>query len=303
MLVGLLATRWYLRIFFKARMSSILIDTSNLLYRGYYSFPNHPCGEVFFTLTTIRSYLTNSSSHVYLCLDGTPKGKQINEAYKANRDHGEVSVYRYLPQLVYMLQNLHRVHIAYNPDLEADEVIFSLTRILDGNKLIVSTDNDLLQSLKEDTEIQRQDKIINEQYYRTEMVQKFHSVTPSRLPVYRAIVGDSSDNLKPPVPRFPKELAALIAESIDYDGTVPTKERLQALFLSFDNLTKSKKEKLNLLLENYHSFSTNFEIMKLNVHTDLNYPFLKENPIIPNFPSGVMGVFKTIKLLDANQEC
>jgi 5'-3' exonuclease len=279
-------------------MLNILIDTSNLLYRGFYSFPNHPCGEVFFTLTTIRSFLTVPTNQVYLCLDGKPKGKQINEEYKAKRNHGDVSVYRYLPQMVYLLQNLKRVHIAYNPELEADEVIYSLTRTLEGNKLIISTDNDLLQSLKPDTEIQRQDKIINEEYYRTEMTQKFHSVTPSRLPIYRAIVGDISDNLRPPVPRFPKELAALIAENIPYDGTAPTKEFLSTLFDSFDKLTQSKKDKLNTLLESYDLFRSNFTIMKLDVHTDLNYPYLKENPVIPNFPQGVMNVFKTIKMLD-----
>ena len=159
-------------------MRSILIDTSNILYRGFYSFPKHPCGEVFFILTTIRSYLNDLDTHVYLCLDGKAKGKQINEEYKANRKHEDaVSVFRHLPYLVYMLQDLNRVHIKYNPNLEADEVIFSLTRILEGDKIIISTDNDLLQSLKEDTCIQRQDKLINEQYYREEMTQKFHSVT------------------------------------------------------------------------------------------------------------------------------
>ena len=124
-------------------MLNYLIDVSNLLYRGYYSFPNHSCGEVYYTLTTIRSFLSDSHSHVYLCIDGKPKGKQINEEYKSNRNHGEVFVYRYLPQIVYLLQNLNRVHVKYNPNLEADEVIFSLTCILPDNKVIVSTDNDL----------------------------------------------------------------------------------------------------------------------------------------------------------------
>ena len=58
------------------------------------------------------------------------------------------------------------------------------------------------------------------------------------------------------------------------------------------------KDKLNALLDSYDSFHSNFTIMKLDVHTDLNYPYLKENPVIPNFPQGIMSVFKTIKLLD-----
>lgn len=285
-------------------MLNYLLDTSNLLYRGYYSYPEHPCGEVFFLLTTIRTYLNDPYSHVYLCIDGKPKGKQINEAYKSNRNHGEVSVYRYLPQIVYLLQNLNRVHVKYNPNLEADEVIFSLTRILPDNKVIVSTDNDLLQSLKEDTEILRQDKVINEEYYRAEMFQKFHAVEPKRLPVYRAIVGDASDNLKPPTPRFPKELAARIATEIEYQGVVPTKEQLTELFGSdfYKDLSSARKNNLKALLENYTSFSTNFEIMKLNVHEDLDYPYLSETPVIPNFPQGVMSVFRTIKILDAQKE-
>lgn len=280
-------------------MKSILIDTSNILYRGFYSFPKHPCGEVFFILTTIRSYLNSPDTHIYLCLDGKAKGKQINEEYKANRKHEDaVSVFRHLPYLVYMFQGLNRVHIKYNPNLEADEVIFSLTRLLEGDKIIISTDNDLLQSLKEDTCIQRQDKLINEQYYREEMIQKFHAVTPSRLPIYRSIVGDTSDNLKPPVSRFPKELAALISENIVYDGTVPSKENLQQLLNGLKDLTKIKKDKIKLLIENYDMFKSNFEIMKLNVHTDLDYPYLKENPVLQSFPSGIMAIYRNIKMLD-----
>ena len=285
-------------------MLNYLLDTSNLLYRGYYSYPEHPCGEILFILSTIRTYLTDPYSHVYLCLDGRPKGKQLNEEYKSNRNHGEVSVYRYLPQLVYLLQNLNRVHIKYNPTLEADEVIFSLTRLLSDNKVIVSTDNDLLQSLKEDTEILRQDKVINEEYYRTNMFQKFHAVDPKRLPVYRAIVGDTSDNLKPVIPRFPKELAAKIATDIDYHGDIPTKEQFIELFSSdsYKDLSSARKNNIKALLENYTSFSTNFEIMKLNVYDDLDHSYLRENPIIPNFPQGVMSVFRTIKILDAQKE-
>lgn len=279
-------------------MHHILIDTSNLLYRGYYSFPNHPCGEVLFTLTTIRFYLIQPNIQVYLCLDGKPKGKIINEDYKANRNHGEISVYRYLSQLVYMIQPLHRVFIKYNPNLEADEVIFSLTRLLEGEKLIVSTDNDLLQSLKEDTEIKRKDKTINEQYYREKMYQKFHSVTPSRLPIYRAIVGDISDNLKPPVSRFSKELASFIAENIEYNGEAPTVVQFNELINEFGDLTTSKRDKINKLIENYKMFKSNFDIMKLNVYTDLDYPYLRCDPVIPSFPQDILSIYRTIKQLD-----
>ena len=91
---------------------------------------------------------------------------------------------------------------------------------------------------------------------------------------------------------------------IPYTGTLPTKEQFKELFDldSYSDLTSTKKGKLQSLLENYSSLSTNFEIIKLNVHTDLDYPYLKENSVIPNFPQGVMSVFRTIKMLDSNSE-
>lgn len=61
----------------------------------------------------------------------------------------------------------------------------------------------------------------------------------------------------------------------------------------------SKKEKLNLLLQVYNKFKTNFEIMKLSVYNDVFHSYQKENPVIPNFPFDIIGIFRTIKLLDA----
>ena len=282
-------------------MFSFLIDTSNLLYRGYYSYPNSLYGEVLFALTTIQKLLKdNPGSPVYLCLDGARKGDSLNTEYKANRDHGGINVYRYLPQLVYLVKDLTHVHIAYNPSLEADEVIFSLTRILDGKKVIISTDNDLLQSLREDTEILRKGIAINESYYKEEMFAKFHAVSPSRLPIYRAIVGDASDNLKPPVPRFPKELAASLAESIPYTGECPSKESFEDFARTlFDDASVSKLSKLYALIAQYDSFKTNFMIMKLDVYQDVFHPYLDDTPVIPNFPSSVIAMFKVLRDIDA----
>lgn len=278
-----------------------LLDTSNLLYKGFYSYPNHPCAEVFYLLSKIKSFLqTSNNSHVYLCIDGKPKGKCIDENYKANRIKEGVSVYRHLPQVIYMLQGLHRVHIKYNPELEADEVIFSLSRLLDNPCVIVSTDNDLLQALNNKVEILRKDIIINEEYYRAEMFSKFHSVNPERLPVYRAIVGDVSDNLKPPVPRFSKEIASDLANSISYNGEAPSKETIIEYRKSREKeLSEARLKSIDRLIDNYNLFKSNFEIMKLSVHTDLDYSYLKDNPLLPNFPSDILGIYRIIKVLDS----
>lgn len=278
---------------------NFLFDVSNVLYRGYYAYPKHPCGEIFYLFSKIRNCLQGSTSHVYLCMDGEPKGKLLNENYKSNRNHNDVSVYRYLEQAIYLLEDLDRVHIKYNPELEADEVIFSLTRLLDGKKIIVSTDNDLLQSLREDVEIERKDMFITESYYREEMVKKFQAVAPERLPIYRAIIGDTSDNLKGIVSRFPKVLAADIAMKIPYDGTLPSKDVLsEYVEKKKEDVTEDKANMLNTLLDRYEQFKVNYTIMKLSVHTDLNFPFLNSSIALPSFPDSVMSIYRTIRFLD-----
>ena len=85
------------------------------------------------------------------------------------------------------------------------------------------------------------------------------------MPVFRAIAGDASDTLFPPVKRFPRKLAAKIVNALDYDGSCPTIEQLKSVAADFSD---GEKKWVSKLIEAYQPFSTNFDIMKLNVITD-----------------------------------
>lgn len=251
-------------------MIHYLCDTSWLLYRGYYScskvWAEYP--EIHFLCKKIESLLSRKEAIIHLALDGyATKGRRLlGEAYKGNRCRsGERSVYEALPTFVSMIHN-ERIKIYYNVNYESDEILFTLSRTLDGRKKIISGDKDILQSLKQDVVIDNgSSRVITEESYRFEYADQFFEIDPIKLPVFRAITGDASDTLKPPVSRFPHKLAAVIAKTTDYSGSCPTVEQLVELSREFSDSEKRWVEKL---ISVYDQFSINFDIMKLNVITD-----------------------------------
>lgn len=248
-----------------------LLDISWLLYKGYYAlshvYEEYP--EIHFLCKKIKSLLANKSATICMCLDGfNTKGRRLlGEQYKAGRhqqDH--YNVYTGLTTFISLINN-DRIKIYFGNDYESDEIIFTLSRTLEGRKRIISGDKDLLQSLKSDVVIEGSNGLITTyETYQYEYADKFFGIQPEKLPIFRAIVGDTSDNLKSPVIRFPKKLAAKIVNDLDYNGSCPSIDQLSKIDLN--NYSDSEKKWLDKLISNYSLFNTNFEIMKLNVITD-----------------------------------
>lgn len=250
-------------------MIHYLIDVSWFLYRGYFAcskiWDEYP--ELHFLCKKLESLLSRKDCMIHLALDGSkPKGRRLlGEQYKANRSNGSYNVYKGLSTFISLISN-DRIKIYYNDDYESDEIIYTLSRTLDGRKKILSGDKDLLQSLSKDIVIESFNGLITtENSYNDEYADKFFNVPPYRLPIFRAIVGDTSDTLKPPVARFPKKLAAKISSNIEYNGECPTIDQLK---LISSNYKDSEKKWVNKLMDAYKSFNLNFDIMKLNVITD-----------------------------------
>ena len=230
-------------------MIHYLCDTSWLLYRGYYScskiWTEYP--EIHFLCKKIESLLSRKEATIHLALDGyVTKGKRLlGEAYKGNRcRNGERSVYEALPTFVSMIHN-ERIKIYYNVNYESDEILFTLSRILDGRKKIISGDKDILQSLKQDVVIDNgSSRVITEESYKFEYADQFFEIEPIKLPIFRAITGDASDTLYPPVARFPRKLAAHIVNMLDYSGECPS---IYQLNCAKESLKDSEKKWTSLL--------------------------------------------------------
>lgn len=260
-------------------MINYLIDVSWLLYRGYFACAHiwQEYAELHYITKKIEGLLSRKDCVVHLCLDGfSTKGKKLlGEQYKAGRhQEGGYNVYQGLASFIKMLHN-DRIKTYYNPNYESDEIIFTLSKTLDGRKKILSGDKDLLQSLDRDTVIESfKGLVTTEESYKAEYAEKFFEIEPRKLPIFRAIAGDASDTLKPPVTRFPRKLAAKIVNLLDYNGECPSVEQLKNVSIDFSD---SEKKWVDKLIDAYKPFSTNFDIMKLNVitdplHCDYKYP-------------------------------
>lgn len=253
-------------------MVHYLCDVSWLLYRGFYAcsriWQDYP--ELHYLCKKVESLLARKDAVVHLALDGSnPKGRRLlKENYKSGRErNGERSVYEGLASFIKLLHN-DRIKVYYNNDYESDEIIYTLSRTLDGRKKILSGDKDLLQSLDKDTVIESfKGLVTTDESYKYEYADKFFEIEPRKLPIFRAIAGDASDTLFPPVKRFPRKLAAKIVESLNYDGNCPTVEQLKSILFSTE-FSDSEKKWVSKLIEAYKPFSINFDIMKLNVITD-----------------------------------
>lgn len=150
---------------------------------------------------------------IIMCEDcGAKDRKELNEDYKANRSEKpfDDNIWSYARNL---FSDFDNIQFAYNKGFEADDMIFSISRIKDFNNefIIVSGDNDLMQALDDSTKIVKSitykgfQNIVtpDSEYY----IKKFQDIPPYKIPYYRAIIGDKSDNLKPIIKKFPRKIA------------------------------------------------------------------------------------------------
>lgn len=247
----------------------VLVDLNWVLYKSFFVFPpetfqtseGKPNGHLF-GLVKLLQTLTKLGFLVFLCEDGKCDfRKQLNEHYKEGRtSQGFYKDYNLIHALVNDMKN---VYCLSNISMEADDVIFSASMQVPDNTYcyIHSADNDLYQCLiRPNIKISKSitmSKIDMIDKDSTEYTNKY-PVEPLKLPFYRALKGDSSDNLLPPVPRIPKSLVVRLCDYFN-DNTINA---------SLDNFViekPSEQKWIDLLKENIEGFRTNYNMMKLNV--------------------------------------
>lgn len=219
-------------------MKTLILDGNNILFRAFYVIKNKTyvngvditSVEKFFTM--IKSYSQNlNSTKIYLTWD-----KRINKEgenfrknilnYKGTRNtNSDV-----LQQVYSCMEVIHEVGkelgiktiLPYN--LEADDVIYYLTKNLDGEKVIISADKDILQVVSEDT------SIFNTKLKTLITTDTFEELIGLPLDCfvdYKCILGDTADNIN----------------GLEKYGEVKSKKL--AISKEFDSLSKDQLEILN----------------------------------------------------------
>jgi DNA polymerase I len=195
-------------------MRTLLIDGNNLLYRTFwaanYKAKNQDPGNIAATyifLRTLKSYADKFSpwDKIYCAWDkrlAYPEGNFRSEIcdteYKGGRgDKKFENVFDSLEIIIPLIEELGICNF-YPHRMEADDVISWLSGEIEGEKIIITTDKDMLQLINEDISVFNTNtkSIIN--------LENFEDVTnidtPRNYLMFKCFTGDKSDN----IPGIPK---------------------------------------------------------------------------------------------------
>lgn len=228
----------------------ILFDGMNIAYRCYAIYDKkqelstsegEPTGILYGFVRTLNRWRKKyPQSTLHIAWD-SPEGKKWRQEkysdYKADREREDDSSFS---------SQLERLKEEFLPALgvtqyfskgeEADDIIGTLAdKWSDQAVVIVSNDHDFLQLVDSNTVLIKPDM---SREYDVEEVEEEYGVPPKWVVPFRALDGDSSDNL-PGLPYFRKKIIAKLVEEFEgdlgslYEGDLP------------DHLTEKETEKLD----------------------------------------------------------
>lgn len=199
----------------------VLVDFSNLCYIAYFGYQKyqsygHVYGFIEKLYNLIRIY-ENRRVGLVFALDNRPIRKhKLLPTYKQGRKKQEFDP---KPDVMKLLKYFNCTVIQHKEE-EADDVIASFCRnnaSRDVTVDVVTSDRDIWQ-IAWRRNIRLLEPIKKRYAKLSDLEEKFGINDWTKLPLWKAMFGDSSDNIKPSVPRLrKKDVLPLIDES---DGTI-----------------------------------------------------------------------------------
>jgi len=223
-----------------AKRRLILIDGNNLLYRAFYAVPmlttsrGEPTNAVFgYTRTLIRILSEHPAEYVAVAFD-SPVPTFRHRRYEEYKAHRPPTPDVLKPQMAVAreITDALGIRMVEAPGFEADDVIATLVRKAEGEGLreiiIVTGDMDVLQLVSERVKVVEAGRGPDEpRVYDREEVERKFGVPPEKIPDFRALCGDASDNI-PGVPGVgPKTALKLLKEYGSIEGILENLRRVE----------------------------------------------------------------------------
>ena len=221
-------------------MRVYLIDGYSLLYRAFYALPQSistssglPTNALY-GFTSMLLKLLDSDEEVGLGVvwdGGMPKFRlEIFPEYKAQRSAMPEELRSQLDHLDEILEAMNIPAIRAE-GFEADDALATMSRqVPEGVELfIVTGDQDAMQLVDGSVKVLRTTRGVSETktYGRDEVVDEY-GVTPEQIPDYKALTGDSSDNIPGVRGIGPKGAANLLKRFGTLDGVYQNLENISA---------------------------------------------------------------------------
>ncbi len=184
----------------------LLIDGNSIMHRSFHGTPElvSPCGTptnaIYGTIQLIANLVAGRKpTHLAVAMDaGSVFRKKIYPEYKANRKPKDPKLLKQLNLLPEVLKALH-IRCISVPNYEADDIIGTMATIAakEGHKVIIHTgDGDMMQLVNETITVLLSKKGQKELLECTpQSTVNYIGMQPSQVTTYKALAGDSSDNI------------------------------------------------------------------------------------------------------------
>lgn len=207
----------------------LLLDSNALIHRSYHALPplTTPKGEqvnaVFgFANALLKAIKDEKPDYVVACFDiGKDTFRnEIYGGYKAHRQETDEALTLQIPRVRQIVEVLN-IPLFAQKGVEADDLVGSLTKIAAKKgiqSVIVTGDNDALQLVNDSTSVYSLRRGVTDTltYHRATVYEKM-GVYPEQIVDYKALAGDSSDNI-PGAPGIgPKTASDLLNKYHDLD--------------------------------------------------------------------------------------
>lgn len=182
----------------------LIIDGNSLVNRAFYALPlltnsKGECSNAVYGFVNILTKAIQEQKPKYIAV-AFDFGKKtfrndLYQEYKATRKGMPPELGMQMPILKTVLEAMN-VKYFEKENIEADDIIGTLSKVKGVQKLLLSGDRDLFQLVDEDTFVWFPKKGISEIELITEIsLKSLMGLTPSQVIDYKAIRGDSSDNI------------------------------------------------------------------------------------------------------------
>ena len=222
----------------------VLLDGNSLLYRGFFAMralttsAGQPTNAVFSFTMMLLTLLEKEKPDVMLCAWDTSKPTfrhELTRDYKGTRSAPPSELTQQGP-LAREMVNAFSVPTIEAPGFEADDIIGTLAKT--GREqgyevLIVTGDLDALQLIEPGVEVMTTVKGVTDTVvYDDAAVQARYGLRPDQLADFRALKGDTSDNI-PGVPGIGDKTAATLLQKYD---------TVENLLYKIDEVTPSRTQ-------------------------------------------------------------
>lgn len=185
-------------------MKLLLIDGNSILNRAYFALPplnasdgrnvNAVYGFMNILLKVVADYAPEKLV-VAFDMRGHNFRKDIYPEYKANRKGMPDDLAQQMPVLHDLLAEM-QVTVVEKAGVEADDIIGTITADFDGESFIVSGDRDMLQLVSDKVTVLLTKRGVTEvESVTPETLRTNYGMTPAQVIEYKALRGDTSDNI------------------------------------------------------------------------------------------------------------